>query len=240
MGTIIETDITLPDTGEIVTPVIQALAWYELGVDAATGLRNLANPAAPGALTNAFVGTAGYQTLGGNANDGRVNTGLLQPADFTMFCVSRVTPGQQTAGDTRVVGSFIQSESAGLSLRYNATGTSISIVRGRGTSQSLASPSLSLTGGDTAVWRLFAFRELGTTLRLQDLTKTATLETANADGVASTGNFWLGANPAPASGGTADLALFALYDRALTDAEIGEVAAFIRSEIAITMPGVTV
>ncbi len=237
MGTIIETDATVDYSGEIVTPVIQALGFYEPGGDAASSLRNLARPALPALLTSgAFTGGAGYMTLGGNAIDARIDTQIGEPDAMTIFCVSR----QASSGDVRVVSDY--NTNSGVAVRYSSGNRLFFLIgdgSGAGTSYS---GYAALPDAGWVLWCLTVPKAGEGLARLTDLTRGSpvTISISSAARAKSSSTFRLGANPTPTVGGTVDVALTAIYDRVLTDAEIAEVAAFIRAEMAITLPGVTV
>lgn len=233
MGTVIETDAAVDYATEIATPAAQASAWYLMGGTQDATLRNLADPTRPATPSKALpVVAPGYVTLGGNAADAQIATGVAEPNDFTLFMVARASAGTDSI---RAISSFVSNPAAGASLRFSSG----SILAGR---QTDAFSTAVLAVPDRTTWALYVARFTRSgEIYFADLTRGRTATVTTAAQVPSTVPFSLGSNPgAPAAGATADMALAAIYPLALSEAQIGEVAAFIRSEMAITLPGVAV
>ena len=243
MGTIIETDADVADTGEIITPAVQALAWYDLGESAALSLRNLADPANAPALVNAFAGADGYMTLGGNSGNARINTRIQPPDGFTAFLVVRRSEGSPST-DVRFFSNYssVAGVNSGATIRFPAAG-GIAYSHGAGGTALVGSVPATDPPMDPYEWRLLVINvDAGATMGVRDLTDGV----GNLSGLGITTGLppvapiWLGSNPVPVTGGLVDIAIAAIYPGDLSAAQIDEVASFIRSEIEIKMPGVAV
>jgi hypothetical protein len=115
---------------------------YIFGVDAATSLRNHANPALPAVEEPSTAATPVYPTYGANtvtcmayettAGSYGINTGLLEPADCTVLVVRSVTGIYQkafTAHKSIHVGSVGFSDtSAGFTFRNGSAGGSVDVA----------------------------------------------------------------------------------------------------------------
>ncbi len=233
MGTIIETDAAVDYATEIVTPVMQASAWYLLGGTQDASLSNLANPALPALpVGTALPIAAGFVTVGPGA--AQINTRVVEAAEMTFFAVARAAA---SANQVRMITNYRADAAAGGNAGRSFLMRSTAAVM---LQQTTTVEDISTPVGDRTVWAIYAGRATMTSVDIYDLTRNTKASKATAAHVVSSYPFHLGFMPGATGSDTTpvDLALAAIYPAALTDAQIAEVATFIRSEMGYTLPGV--
>lgn len=229
MGTLIETDVTVADTGEILTPVVQALGWYDYGGTAAASLRNLAVPANPAAAVGSPAYAPTYATFGASSS---IDSKIFSTDDMTLFAVVKTSSAEQNCRFFSDFDNSITADQKGFAFRYSNTTLSLLHADGDNTPITL---TLATTG--RTAWRTAACR-IGIApgeLTLFDLTAGTKSTSAPANLKRSALPIRLGAAPLTSTNGDSDFAYQAIYPGRLTDAQIAEVATFIRSEFAIKM-----
>lgn len=232
MGAVIESDTDVADSGEIITPVTQALAWYDYTTPASVALRNLAVPSNPPAAIGTPVFTSTHATFGATSS---IDSKIVSLDDMTLFAVVRTSSSEQNC---RFFGDFdnsINADQKGFSFRYS--NASLSLLHGDGDNTPV---SLTLATSGRTAWRAVACR-IGIApgeLTLFDLTAGTKSTSAPTNLKRSALGIRLGAGPLPATNGDVDFAYQAIYPGRLTDAQVAEVAAFIRSEFAIKMAAI--
>lgn len=234
MSTVIETNAAVDYTGEIITPVKQALLWFDLGDTLARSLQNLAQPdIAASVLVIAPDISASYVSFHDRTTQAKkINTSLADDTGkITAFVVARKT---ETTGFFRPISNFIATGGFSIRLADGAVAANCFNTTLR---------TVSLSGANTAEWGLYAARwdsETGEVL-IRDYTNgTETVTILDAPLALSASAFAMGGNPGHLASTPGDAAIAAVYQGILTDAEMAEVVAFIRSEMAIKLPDVTI
>lgn len=239
--------ITLPGGGyprliNFVPPVMAAggealVGLYTFGADADASLRNWADQTKP--LTK--VGAPAIQNLGVTVGPaGYYDTGFGSTIGLTFLAIAKPNVAASNAVGQMIVSNFLAGTplQSGDSLGFGAPpgiGSAVSVYGGKTTENGIATHPLPLTGADTADWNSFVGRIKPTGEEhvwwSRDGAVAQTAESPAATrAVVTSRTLRIGREYQSLFNGTAEIMMVAIFNRALTDAEVTANLTYLRAE----------
>lgn len=220
-------------------PVSSGLrAWFHLGTDAASTVRNRAPGGSAGTITGSPTYSAGYMSSTGVAN--RLNTSLVDVNDCTLLVVAR-SSADFTGSTTRpnLIGTFASQSSGIAGASIYVTGTpsaapaaTLAMSASRDAAGVPTQNAASITVADFSDWTFLAgTAAAGATTAaraIYDKTNGVSATSTPATGrLLNTGSVVSIANFTSLTQGQCDVAWAAFYNVVLTEAAIDKIYAFV-------------